>query len=144
MPQNKINIKIENGITYIHCLVRNKWIQLTPEEKVRQYLIQYFVDVLHYPLKFISVERQIKLNSLIRRYDIVIYNLELKPVILVECKANHIDLDETNLQQLLNYNIVIRSPYFMLSNGTQHYIYQLEDNNFKPIHQLPEKEFLFK
>ena len=143
MPQNKINIKKENGITYIRCLVRKKWIQLTPEEKVRQYLIVYLTGNLNYPAKFISVEKQIKINQLTKRYDIVVYSQSLQPIILIECKASDLTLTQDNLQQLLNYNIVLRAPYFMLSNGTQHLIYHLENNNFRQINELPDKNTIF-
>lgn len=83
------------------------------------------------------------INQLSKRYDIVVYNYDLQPVILIECKANHIKLNQENLQQLLNYNILLRTPYLMLSNGTEHLIYQLNENSMNRIEQLPDKSVIF-
>ena len=143
MPENKIKMKQIDGVTFIHCLVRKKWIQLTPEEKVRQFLVHYLTEELNYPIKYISIEKKIVINQLSKRYDIVVYNYDLQPVILIECKANHIKLDQENLQQLLNYNILLRTPYLMLSNGTEHLIYQLNENSMNRIEQLPDKSVIF-
>jgi hypothetical protein len=143
MPKNKINIKKEDGITFIFCLVRKKWIQLTPEEKVRQFLVHYLSDTMLYPISFISVEKQIKVNQLQKRYDIVVYNTELKPFILIECKANHINLNETTMQQLLNYNIQLKAPYLMISNGSQHHIFELQADAFVKKERLPNKNEIF-
>lgn len=143
MPENKIKIKQIDGVTFIRCLVRNKWIQLTPEEKVRQFLIHYLSEELYYPIKYISIEKKIVINQLSKRYDIVVYNYELQPAILIECKANYIKLNPENLQQLLNYNILLRTPYLMLSNGTEHLVYQLNENSMDRIKQLPDKSVIF-
>lgn len=137
MQENKINIKKENGKTFIFCQIRKKWILLTPEEKVRQFLIHYLIETLQYPYQFISVEKQIKVNQLQKRYDIVIYNQQLQPTILIECKANHWQLSEANLKQLLYYNITINAPYLMISNGSQHQIFEIKNGIFQQIEQLP-------
>ena len=143
MQENKINIKKENGKTFIYCQIRKKWIILTPEEKVRQFLIDYFVTSLQYPLNYISVEKQIKVNQLKKRYDIVVYNQELQAHILVECKANSITINHDTLKQLLNYNISIAAPFLMISNGTQHHIFELNEGQFKQIDKLPSRFEIF-
>lgn len=143
MQENKINIKNENGKTFIFCLVRKKWLLLTPEEKVRQFLIHYLSITLQYPISFISVEKQILVNQLQKRYDIVVYNTALKPHILIECKANNISLSSDSLTQLLNYNISLNAPFLMISNGSQHQIYEVKNGHFQEVNQLPSRMELF-
>ena len=53
------NIKIDNNVKYILCAIRKKWIVLTPEEKVRQYILHLFINA-GYPQKYISVEKCLK------------------------------------------------------------------------------------
>ena len=63
MPLPAPSIKTENGIRYIQCPVRKKWVVLTPEEKVRQFTIHQLCGAYAYPLKYISVEKTLKVNS---------------------------------------------------------------------------------
>lgn len=138
-----MKLKQEYGKVVVFCVIRKKWVLLTPEEKVRQYLLDYFINELKYPLKYISVEKQFKVNQLNKRYDIVVYNTQLQPSVLVECKANSIQLNQQNLQQLLAYNIQLRAPYLILSNGTNHLIYITQNNDFKLITTFPSIDTFF-
>jgi hypothetical protein len=107
---------------------------LTPEEWVRQQILNYLVRVKMYPASCISVEKELLLNDLKRRYDIVVYNRRLEPWLIVECKAPYIALDEAVLLQALRYNLTINAELLMVSNG-------LNDMVFNKQHQkveLPE------
>lgn len=142
MPVNTPNIKIENGKKYIHCLIRKKWIILTPEEKVRQYILQRLINENLYPLKYISVEKTIKVNDLTKRYDIVVYNQMLQPKLLVECKSEYIELDDKTLQQIAIYNTKLNVPYLMVTNGTASYYFEINSKTSTQIKQLPDYGFL--
>jgi hypothetical protein len=99
--------------------VRKKWIEITPEELVRQHFIQYLLLEKKYPVSLMKMEHGIIYNKLNKRGDIVIYSHTGMPMILIECKAPTILLDEDVLMQALRYNIKLKAPYLVLSNGIQ-------------------------
>jgi len=99
--------------------VRKKWIEITPEELVRQHFIQYLRLEKKYPVSLMKMEHGIIYNKLNKRGDIVIYSHTGMPMILIECKAPTILLDEDVLMQALRYNVQLKAPYLVLSNGIQ-------------------------
>lgn len=131
------NIKVIRNTKYILCVIRRKWIMMTPEEKVRQFILHQLIHDFHYPQKYISVEKMLKVNELSKRYDIVIYNQSLEPKILIECKAEYIDIKEKTLQQIANYNISLQVPYLMVTNGYKNYRFEIKDNSSIPIDNFP-------
>jgi len=136
--QDKLKINSVEGQTYLFDPVRKKNIMLTPEELVRQLTIQYLHIEKGYSLGVFSVEKQIKLNDTIKRYDIVIYKKGL-PHILVECKRPEIKLDEAVCAQIARYNIVLQVPYLMITNGPDSFFFTLDEvgKSFVIIPELP-------
>ncbi len=116
---SNIQLKLaqKEGKTCVFDPVRKKWIILTPEEHVRQYLIGYLTTVMQYPMPMIAVEKTIKTGNLSKRFDIVVYDRNHKPWMLVECKEPNIPVSEKTLYQLLNYQSVLQCNYWLLSNG---------------------------
>lgn len=98
--------------------LRRQWIRLTPEEWVRQNFLQYLVQTMRYPASLIAVERELKLGELKKRFDILVYNREHQPWLMVECKAMEVQLDESVLQQVLRYNIAVPVPFLVITNGS--------------------------
>lgn len=118
-PPPQFRIKRKGETPYIFDSIRKTWLQLTEEEWVRQNLVAFFADVLHYPKEIIALEKEILVNGLKKRFDILIYDDRHQPWMLVECKAPSVVLDETVLQQALRYNITVPVDYLVISNGTQ-------------------------
>lgn len=116
-PLFNTKLKKQKNQTFIFDEVRKKWLLLTPEEWVRQHLIHYLILEKKYPVSLISIEKEIILNDLKKRYDIVIYNKQLMPVVVIECKAPYIELDKNVVEQALRYNLIIKAKYLMISNG---------------------------
>ncbi|MBA2613474.1 MAG: type I restriction enzyme HsdR N-terminal domain-containing protein [Bacteroidetes bacterium] len=116
-PLFNTKLKKQKDQTFIFDEVRKKWLLLTPEEWVRQHLIHFLVREKKYPASLISIEKEITLNDLKKRYDIVIYNKQLMPVVVIECKAPYIELDKNVVEQALRYNLIIKAKYLMISNG---------------------------
>jgi len=110
---------------------------LTPEEWVRQHILLYFCDVMHYPKGLISVEKEVKVNGLRKRYDIVVYSREHKPWMLVECKEPGTAIGEDTLQQLLRYHQELQCPYWMLTNGNRHFCASLQEQRVSWLTGLP-------
>jgi hypothetical protein len=116
-PLFNTKLKKQKDQTYIFDEVRKKWLVLSPEEWVRQHLIHFLIKQKKYPASLISIEKEIILNELKKRYDIVVYNKQLMPIIVIECKAPYIELDQSVVEQALRYNLIIKASYLMISNG---------------------------
>jgi hypothetical protein len=115
----QLKLRKADGKTTVFDPIRKKWLILTPEEHVRQYMIGYLTGKMQYPAALIAVEKTIKVGKVNKRFDIVVYNREHKPWMLVECKAPEIPVSETTMQQLLNYQRTMQCNYWVLTNGHQ-------------------------
>lgn len=135
--QPEFRMKKENGRQLIFDGVRKLWVRLTPEEWVRQNFLQYLIKVKNYPASLIAVEKEIKLNELKKRCDIVVYKDE-KPWMIVECKEMNIAMGEDVLMQVLRYNISIPSVYLIVTNGNSTIAWHLADGKAEEIALLPE------
>lgn len=136
-PEPAFSIKTENGKEYILDTIRKKWILLTPEEWVRQNFIQYLVQVKKYPAALIAVEKELQLGELKKRFDVLVYDSNHEPWMMIECKEMKVKLDENVLQQLLRYNISIPVPYLIITNGEYCYGYQKLAGKLEEISELP-------
>lgn len=103
------------------CKIRKRYILLTPEEEIRQKIISYLIEVKNYPISLFSVEGQIKVNNFIKRYDILVYNRDFTPFMLIECKASNIPITQETLNQISRYSLSIDAKYFLITNGIQSY-----------------------
>ncbi len=97
--------------------VRKKKVKADPEERVRQMLIHYFIEQLGVPRGLISVEKQIKVGPLLKRYDILVHDRSGKALLLVECKAPDIKISQKVLDQAGRYNLALKVPWLLVSNG---------------------------
>ncbi len=113
------NIKLRDseGRREVFDIVRNRFVALTPEEWVRQHVIHYLHEELGYPLELMQVEGAITLNGMTRRCDIVVFDEEVRPLIIVECKNESVALTQKVLDQACRYNLVLQVPYLCLTNG---------------------------
>ena len=137
--QYNFQVEKKEGKTFIFDIIRKKYVRLTPEEAIRQTVLHYFIHDLNYPKKFISVEKGLSVNDLKKRTDVVIYNQSLQPKILVECKQPGVQLNQKAIDQAAIYNLKLKVPYLMLTNGIQGFMFKID---FKisvttPIEILP-------
>ena len=140
IPEQNIEIKSINSKNYIFDLIRKKHLVLTPEEWVRQNLVSYFINDLHYPKGLIKTESSLKYNNLKKRSDILIYNNDMTHYMIVECKSYKMKLNKSHLNQSAIYNKIYRSRYLMVSNGMEHIVceYYWENETFKFRNSIPE------
>ena len=117
-PEPQFRMKNENGKHYIFDSIRKVWLLLTEEEWVRQNFVNYLITQLHYPSTVIALEKEILLNDLKKRFDILVYDKQHKPWMLIECKEPKVSLNEDVLQQVLRYNISVPVEYIVITNGT--------------------------
>ncbi len=137
-PKPDFKTKTEKGRQFIFCLVRKRWIVLTPEEWVRQNFIAYLISVLDYPLTLIAVEKEINLGELNKRFDILVYDKVHKPWMLVECKEPQVALNEGVLQQVLRYGISVPAVYLVITNGEATVGWKREEGKMVVQERLPE------
>ncbi len=117
--------------------IRKKWIQLTPEEWVRQNFIQYLIQEKKYPKDRIAVEKQIITHENKSRFDIVVYDKNTKPWMIIECKNLLIELDNKVIQQILNYQSIIQCKYLIVTNGNDAFVWDTIKNK-KVEKNIPE------
>lgn len=137
-PEPAFRVKKEQGKTFIFDTLRKKWLLLTPEEWVRQNFIQYLVQVKKYPSNLIAQEKMISLGELKKRFDILVYNKNHQPWMMIECKAPAIRLDESTLHQLLRYHISVPSGFLIITSGQFTYGWQKTARGLELIEELPE------
>lgn len=129
-----LKLKQEDNKTFVFDPVRKDWYILTPEEHVRQYILQLLIESAEYPKGMIALEKKIMVGDRSKRFDIVVYNREHKPWMLVECKAPEVLITEDTLHQLLNYQRTIQCRYWLLTNG--HQTFCADAKEIKNIHWL--------
>ncbi|WP_298116219.1 type I restriction enzyme HsdR N-terminal domain-containing protein [Flavobacterium sp.] len=113
--------------------IRKKFIILTPEEWVRQHVVQFLLQEKKYPKSYINVEKLIKINDLNKRYDIVVYQPNGELFLLIECKAPEVKISQQTFDQIARYNLVLNAKYLMVTNGLNHYFCQMDFDNEKYI-----------
>jgi hypothetical protein len=113
--------------------LRKKDIPLTPEEWVRQNILQFLIEERGFPKSLISVEAGLKVNLFLRRYDALIYSREGQPLMLIECKATSVAVNQGTFDQITIYNRSFKCPYLLVTNGLKHYCCKLDENEKKYI-----------
>ena len=76
-----------------------------------------------------AIEKQLKINSLTKRTDIVVYNREGKPKIIIECKAPSVPISQGTFDQIARYNLQLESTFLMVTNGLDHYFCVMDHEN---------------
>lgn len=137
MPDYSFSVKCDaNGRKQIFDELRKRWIALTPEEWVRQNFIRYLIEDKNYPPGLIGVEVTFKMNSLTRRTDILVYNRMGNPLLIVECKAPDVKIDNKAFDQIVAYNFKFKLRYIVVTNGLKHFACRICGD------KAPEYEFL--
>ena len=122
-----IQVREANGRREVFDVVRRRWVALTPEEWVRQQTVALLHNGYGYPLELMQIEAAITLNGLTKRCDIVVYDRSVKPFMIVECKKESVALSQKVVDQACRYNLVLKVPYLMLTNGRQTLCLQVDE-----------------
>ncbi len=136
-PKTSFKIKKENNIELIFDVFRKCWIVLTPEEWVRQNILQYLTETKRYPAKLIAIEKEISLGELKKRCDIVVYDRNALPWMIIECKEMNAPINSKTLEQILRYHITLPAQYLVITNGSYCFGFQKRENQFYEINELP-------
>jgi hypothetical protein len=137
-PSHEFRMKLEDGREMIFDDLRKVWLRLTPEEWVRQNFIRHLVSVRNYPSSLISLEKKIMVGEMIKRFDILIYDRDHHPWMMIECKSATVPLKEDVLNQVLRYNLAMPVRYLVITNGSECMGFKKENNTLESINELPE------
>ena len=140
LPNAELKIKLVEETTQVFDEVRKKYFKLTPEEWVRQNFIHYLKKEKRYPFGLMGVEKMVKYNSLKTRADILIYNREGMPSVIVECKAPNVEITQDAFNQIAKYNYKLRVKYLVVTNGLKHFCCDMdyENNKITFLEEIPE------
>lgn len=120
-PKFSFRFKNSENKVSIFDVIRKKFIILQPEEWVRQHCVHYLIDFKKYPKSLINVEKELTINGLKKRYDIVIFKPNGSIFMIVECKAPKININQSTFDQIAQYNMALNADYLMVTNGLNHY-----------------------
>ncbi len=140
LPSFKVKIKNEGDKFFIFDLIRKKFISLSPEEWVRQHLINYLITEKKYPKGLFKVESQHHYHFLAKRSDILIFGVDGKPWMLAECKAPDVPISTSGVNQISVYNKTLNAKYLMLCNGMELYCWKFDNEKKEHVllTELPE------
>ena len=129
LPKAELSIKSKKNKQFIFDIIRKKFMVLTPEEWVRQHVVHFLIHQKKYPKSIIAVEKQLTINTLKKRFDVLVFNTQAKPEIIVECKAPKIKITQDTFDQIARYNLKLNAKYLMVTNGLQHYFCMMDAVN---------------
>ena len=135
-PFYDFKVQSVKGKDQIFDPCRKKWVQLTPEEWVRQNLLQYLIQVCKYPIELIAIEKKIQLGTLTKRFDVLVYR-GITPWMIIECKEANTTLNEKTILQLLQYQQVLDANYLIASNGRETIGAEIKLGNLHMLQQFP-------
>jgi hypothetical protein len=129
LPTYNFKLKSSENKMLIFDKLRKKYIVLTPEEWVRQHFVYFLIEEKKYPVTLIALEKQLTINNLKKRSDILVFNTDGKPEIIVECKAPSIKITQNTFDQIARYNLKLRANYLILTNGLEHFYCKMDFKN---------------
>ncbi len=133
-PTVQLKLKKRKNDTLVFDVVRKKWIPLTPEEFVRQHFVNYLIHQKGFPAQLISIEKEINLFNVKKRYDVAVLNKDLNILLLAECKAPTIDISNSEVvEQILRYNIDMNAQTLIITNGVAQYVFEKLNTQWNQI-----------
>ena len=139
-PTYSFRFKNSENKVSIFDEIRKKFIVLSPEEWVRQNVIQFLLQNKNYPKSYINVEKLIKVNGLNKRYDGIVFKPNGEIFLLIECKAPEVPISQDTFDQIARYNLELKAQYLMVTNGLNHYFCQMdfENETYIFLKELPD------
>lgn len=139
LPEYDFRIETDGEKYRIFDPIRKKMVVLTPEEWVRQNFLAYMIHDKQYPASLLAVEASLQVARRAKRTDVVVYNNTLKPMLIVECKAPQVKINESVFDQIVRYNMTLQVNYLVVTNGLQHFCCKLDyrDNSYIYLKDFP-------
>lgn len=140
LPPLRAKVKMRDDVQMIFDPYRKKYIQLAPEEWVRQHFAQWLVTHVDVPASHLLIEGQVNYADLNKRPDIQVLDANGNCWMIVECKAPDLKLKESHWEQALTYFSVLNPKLLVISNGLQHIFSEFRPDlgRFEYIDQPPK------
>lgn len=129
---------------YIWDPLRKKSVHNTPEEAVRQWFISVLHEGMKVPEHMMGSEVALKHGAKEYRADIVVYNREAHPVMVVECKRPEVTLNQEVVDQALRYNNELNVRYIVVTNGAKTFMFERQDGGWQFMQKAPLWEEMMK
>jgi hypothetical protein len=139
-PGYKFRFKSSENRAWIFDIIRKKFVILQPEEWVRQHVLHLLITEKNYPAGLINVEKVLRVHGLKKRYDVVAYDTSGRIRLLVECKSPEVLITQESFDQIARYNMELRAPYLLVTNGLTHFCCQMDYQKEKYffLRQIPD------
>lgn len=139
LPYYPFKLKSDGSKYLIMDELRKKFVVLTPEEWVRQHIVQYLINFKNYPKALISLEKGLRVNDLLKRTDVLVFDSNTEPLLLVECKAPEVKISQDVFDQAARYNSVYKVKYILITNGLDHFCAEIEhsSSSYKFLSDIP-------
>ncbi len=128
-PTYSFRFKNNENNRLIFDSIRKKFVVLTPEEWVRQHVIQWLIQDKKKSPSLMNAEKQLLLNGTKKRYDLVVYNSDGSIFLIVECKAPSVAITQDTFDQIARYNLITEATYLMVTNGISHFFCKMDYTN---------------
>ena len=119
-------IKLREGVRYLWNPVSRTLLRDRPEERIRLRCIEFLRHESFILPAHISTEKSVSARREHGRTDILCYDKELNPLLLIECKSENVPLSLKAAEQSARYNTRIHAPWIMLTNGINDALYHVE------------------
>ena len=129
-----------NGKPYVECIIREKDVQLKPEEVVRQLYTAKLINYYGYPKKRIRFEHPVQFGRQTKSSDIVVFDKERPTVEYIIAEVKNPKLKDGK-EQLKSYCNATGAPIAVWTNGGQISHYNRKDPNFfEDITNIPNAD----
>ncbi len=139
LPEYQFKLRKNGDVTEIYDSFRRKYVVLTPEEWVRQNILQFLIQERNFPSSLIAVEIGLKYNQRKKRADILSYDKQGQPYLMVECKAPEVKITQETFHQIATYNMTFKVKYLIVTNGLNHFCCLMDytTNSFRYLETIP-------
>lgn len=136
---DRLKLKKQANQRLLFDCIRQKYLVLQPEELVRQLVIHYLLAEKKCNRNRIAIEKMLKVNGMTKRCDILIFQHDMQPWLLIECKAPSVPLSEATFRQVAVYNLPLQVDYLMVTNGQTTYCCKMdyEEKTFHFLSEIP-------
>lgn len=140
LPPIEPKLQEMEGKIGIFDSLRKKYLILTPEEWVRQHWINFLVNHRGFSKGLIALEKGLVYNKLQKRTDLVVWDKEGGPFLLIECKAPKVKLTQKTMEQACLYHQKIKAKFLVITNGVNHICLEWNEKNnqFNQLKTLPD------
>lgn len=140
LPEASLRIKNRHDKKFIFDITRRKFVLLTPEEWVRQNFIHFLITHKNYPQSLMAVEKQIKVNQKLFRFDLVVYRRNGTPFLIVEFKGPGVKITQEAFDQVVRYNMLMKVELVAVSNGLDHFVCAVDysTGKYSYLKEIPE------